>query len=378
MWVRSVWAVAFIFGAALVGCGGSSESDASSGGGAGKDAGSGGTGGSGGAAGSGGSAGSATGGSSATGGAAGAVSFGHCGDPPPPGAAAPPAPPKYSGGTCPTLAAGSNTIATAGGDRKLVLVLPKDLKADEHPPVIFLWHWLGGDAQDFVDKGEIQAAADSQRFIAVAPEKKGDVLFVWPATALDSQARADEELVFFDDMYSCVDAQFGIDRNCVSSAGVSAGALWTDQLAHLRSEVLASFLSLSGGVGGLAIKPWAPAARKLPGLVLWGGDTDACVVGPVSLPFKDISANLENELTKDGHFFVECVHNCGHSEPPLTGQTSKFQGLWDFVLDHPYWVPAGKSSYQTGGLPKTLPPWCGIGKGSATPPTTTCTNPSQC
>jgi predicted esterase len=256
------------------------------------------------------------------------------------------------------------------------LVLPKDLAATEQPPLIFLWHWLGGDAQDFLQKGEIQAAVDSQRFIAVMPEKKGDLLFVWPVEIIQSQARVDEELKFFDDMLACVSAQMGIDKNCVSSGGVSAGALWTDQLAAYRSEYLASFLSLSGGVGGV-IRAWGNPQRKLPGMVLWGGPTDTC--GGL-LSFNTLSANLEKELEAGDHFFLECVHNCGHSEPPMVGAAgfSKYQALWQFATDHPFWLPKGESPYLKHGVPKAMPEWCGIGKGSATPKTGACTDPSQC
>ncbi|MCC6897688.1 MAG: hypothetical protein IT377_01870 [Polyangiaceae bacterium] len=352
-------------------CGGESEEDSPGSGG--QSSGGQSSGGSAGTGASGGTAGDA--GVAGSGGSAGQAAVGRCGDPVPAGAPTAKAPPKYSGGTCPTLAPGPNTL-TSTGERKFVLVVPKDLKAGEKPPLIFLWHWLGGDAQDFVTKGEIQAAVDSQRFIAVVPEKKGDLLFVWPVEIIQSQARVDEELKLFDDLLACVSQQFSVDPNCVSSAGVSAGALWTDQLAALRSEHLASFVSLSGGVGGV-IRAWGNPARKLPGLVLWGGPTDTC--GGL-LSFNTLSATLEKELGADGHFFLECVHNCGHSEPPMAGAAgfSKYQSLWQFVMDHPYWLPKGQSPYLNSGLPKVMPEWCGIGQGSATPRTGACSSPSQC
>ncbi|MBK7578623.1 MAG: hypothetical protein IPI67_00320 [Myxococcales bacterium] len=353
-------------------CGGQSEdSSPSSGGQASGGAAGSSSGGSAGTVATGGAAGSSSGGSDAGGGPA----LGRCGDPVPAGAPTAKDPPKYSGGSCPKLVAGENTIQSSA-DRKFILVLPKDLKPGDKPPVIFLWHWLGGSAQGFLDKGEIQAAVDSQHFIAVLPEKKGDALFVWPVEIIQSQTRIDEELKFFDDMLACVSEQFSVDKNCVASAGVSAGALWTDQLAGSRSEYLSSFLSLSGGVGGV-IRSWGKPTHKLPGLVLWGGPTDTCAG---LLSFNSLSATLEDELIKGGHFFVECVHNCGHSEPPITGATgySKYQSLWQFVLDHPYWLPAGQSPYQTNGLPKVMPEWCGVGKGSATPRTGQCLNASAC
>jgi predicted esterase len=326
--------------------------------------------------------GSSTGGTAGTaggtGGTAGAAPklIGKCGDPVPAGATEASDPPKYSG-TCPTLVAGENTISSSGNDRQFMLALPSNLPAGANLPVIFLWHWLGGSAQDFYDKGEIQTAVDTQHFIAVLPEKKGDVAFTWPATSLDTQAREDEELQFFDDMLACVSQQFSVDRNCVGSAGVSAGALWTDQLAGYRSQYLSSFISLSGGTGGIAVKPWHTPTHHLPGIVLWGGDTDACLN---VLYFRDLSHDLEDHLTQEGDFFVECIHNCGHAEPPMDAPPgeSAYAALWQFVLDHPFWTSAGQSPYLQNGLPSDMPAWCGIGKDSATPRTGECVNPSAC
>jgi len=356
----------------LAACGGESSDDGKGGSSTGGAAGGGGT--STGGTNAGGADAGGAGGSDA-GGAAGSAPVGRCGDPVPAGVTEAKDPPKYSGGACPKLVAGSNTI-TSGAERKFILLVPKDLKSGEKPPVIFLWHWLGGSAQSFVDKGELQAAVDTQRFIAVVPEKKGDLLFVWPVEIIQSQPRVDEELKFFDDLLACVSEAFPVDKNCVASAGVSAGALWTDQLAAARGDYLASFLSLSGGVGGV-IRGWGKPAHKLPGLVLWGGPTDTCAG---LLSFNTISGTLEDELEKGGHFFMECVHNCGHSEPPMSGATgfSKYQFLWQFVMDHPFWLPAGASPYLKDGLPSFAPDWCGIGKGSATPRTGECIDPSQC
>lgn len=302
---------------------------------------------------------------------------GRCGDEPPMGAPVPAPPPGYSGGTCPAFAPGVNTFTSGGSDRSFILVLPSGYDPTESYPLVFLWHWLGGDANEFLQRAEVQLAADTQGFIAVIPEKKGSDLFTWPMDATSSQARVDEELGFFDDMLSCVVEAYSIDTSCVSSIGVSAGALWTSQLAHLRSTNLASFVSLSGGTGGIAIKPWQTAEHKLPGIVLWGGDTDTC---QGLLSFRDLSHDLEGHLTDEGHFFLECIHNCGHSEPPFEAPMgySKYKGMWDFVLDHPYWNGPGASVYTTDGLSPDLPEWCAIGQGNAMERTGECLDPSQC
>jgi hypothetical protein len=322
---------------------------------------------------------------------------------PAPAGYTPPTLPTYSGATCPTLtltpsgtdagyAPPENDIATVSAGttnmRQFKLVTPSDLGPTERVPVVFLWFWLGANAQDFVDKADIVAAAQQQRFIAVVPEKKGDVLFTWPFSATDTAARTEEEFQFFDDMLACVAAQFpaNVNASCISSAGVSAGALFTDQLAPARSNVIASFLSLSGGVSGAmqsctfsgvsCLKPWTKPARDLPGMVLWGGSMDTCVV----IDFQPASQNLEAALDKEGSFYVECEHDCGHSQPPFdtpTGMT-EYAAFWDFVYAHPYWLPAGESPYKENGLPSTFPSWCSVkGKGTAVERTGAC-GPSAC
>ena len=302
---------------------------------------------------------------------------GSCYDSPPPGAPSPPAPPSYSGGTCPTLSPGVNTLSSGGVDRSFLLVTPSDLGPDEQLPLVFLWHWLGGDATDFLQQGDVQGGVDSYRFVAIIPEAKGDVQFTWPMDMLSSQARTDEELTFFDDMFACASEQLNIAPHCVASAGVSAGALFTDAaLAGGRGEFLSSIVSLSGGAGGPYIKPWGSPPHKMPAVVLWGGETDNCLG---LLSFEALSLGLEQELVRDGHFLLECVHNCGHSAPPFdapAGQTP-FAMMWQFIVDHPYWLDDGDSPYLEG-LPPEVPAWCAVGPGSATPREGECDGSQGC
>jgi predicted esterase len=308
--------------------------------------------------------GGATSSASAGGGGMGGSLMGvSCASDPPPGAPAPAPIKPYSGGVCPALVDGYNTITSNGNSRQFRLAIPANLQPNEKLPIIFLWHWLGGSPDDFFTKGEVQTAVDTQRFLAVIPDNKGDLLFKWPFESFQSQGRMDEEFAFFDDMLSCVSQQFDVNTSCVSSAGVSAGALFTDQLAGARAEYLSSFISLSGGVDGF-VRPWAHPAHHLPGLVLWGGPSDFCV----AIDFEQASVALEDALGQDGNFMIECIHNCGHSEPPLDPPPglSKYAAIWQFALDHPFWIPAGQSPYSTP-LPAGMPDWCAIGAGNAVP-----------
>ena len=280
--------------------------------------------------------------------------------------------PAYAG-LCPTLAASpaSTSITSSGAQRSFLVVRPTTIAPGETLPVVFLWHWLGGSADAMASTLDVQAAANARRFIGVVPTAKGDALFRWPFEASQTQGRVDEEARFFDDMLACVAAALPVNKECVSSVGVSAGALWTSQLATLRSERLASMVSLSGGTDGI-VRTWSTTPHRLPSLVLWGGSGD---MYPSQLPimnFESASHHLESALQADGHFLLECTHNCGHAVPPFDAPAPGssallFDPIWRFVLDHPYWLPASKSPYAGKSLAAAYPAWCGVGKGSATP-----------
>jgi predicted esterase len=290
-----------------------------------------------------------------------------CDTKPPPGAPEPPALPDYTGGECPEIAIGRNMIESSGAMREFVLVGPKTIDPEKPLPVAFMWAWLTGNADQFIAIGMLEALADKYHFLAVVPDPKGDLLFTWPGDILAATARLQEEFTFFDDMLTCVSGAFPVNRSCVASIGVSAGALFTSQLAGGRGDYLASAIALSGGVGGVS-KPWITPDHKLPMFVLWGGTTDQC--GGI-LNFEVTSRNLESALTEGGHFVVECTHNCGHSVPPFDSG-SPVEPVVDFVLKHPYWLAPGESPYNETGLPDTYPSWCAIGVGNAEPRTGDC------
>jgi predicted esterase len=257
-------------------------------------------------------------------------------------------------------------LESSGTIREFIVVKPSSVAPSEKLPVVFVWHWLGGSADDAFEKLFLQEAAELHRLVMVVPKAKGDLLFRWPFLFSDSQGRIDEELKFFEDMLACVAAAYPqAVRQCVASVGVSAGALFSDQLAGSRANRIASFVSLSGGVGTTA-RPWPKPSRRLPGVVLWGGPTDDY---QGLYDFHKGSLALEDALVGQGNFFVECVHNCGHDVPPFDAPPggTRFDAVWRFILDHPFWVAPGTSPYLGTPLPEPFPDWCGQGKGGAVP-----------
>ena len=85
----------------------------------------------------------------------------------------------------------------------------------------------------------------------------------------------------------------------------------------------------------------------------------------MAVDFNTTSMDFENHLQDEGHFVLECIHNCMHSAPPFevaAGETA-FAPLWKFVISHPYWLQDGDSPYLESGVPADMPEWCGIGVG---------------
>jgi hypothetical protein len=202
-------------------------------------------------------------------------------------------------------------------------------------------------------------------FIAVLPDDlkgadgKKVYRFDWPFAETWG---APKELAFFDDLLACVDHELQIDHRRVYGVGVSAGGLWVTYLSTTSHvQWLAAVESLSGGLGEEPVlfkMEFKPQPNKFAALVLWGGPTDW-----LGLSFEQASKKYRDALRADGHFVMECVHDKGHAMPPITPPsdgTTKFKPLWEFMLDHPYGLPAGASPYLKTGLPPDMPSWCKI------------------
>jgi predicted esterase len=271
------------------------------------------------------------------------------------------------------------TMTTLSSGRQFILVGPSNPGANERFPVAFLYHPLGGSAQSFLNGGILQKLVEANRFLAVLPVSQRSGLLPWPAALpirlpfVNDQGRMAEEAQFFDDMLMCIGGHINVNTDCVGVGGISAGALWADQLAGLRSQYLSSLVSVSGGF----IASYFEMAHKLPAMVIWGGLADSCA-GLVS--FDAASRNLESVLAQSNQFTVECIHNCGHAAPPVdTPNGNPFQPILDFFLDHPYWLDPGASPYRdAGSLPSSFPTWCGMGATRATPRVGMCLTPSAC
>ena len=251
-------------------------------------------------------------------------------------------PPVYTQGTCPELVDGANAqFPHAGGAHNLRIELPDDPIG---APVLFAWHWLGGDARQLVASMELDALADEQGVIVVAPVSAGRA-YEW---AFTSPPEGNPDLALFTDLLACLHTQWSVDLSRIWTTGMSAGGMWTTYLTMHRSEWLAASVPLSGGTfPGSYVTP----ASTLPVMVVWGGPDDTYGSGPSQVNFEELSLDFSQNLQDDGHFVVECVHDRAHTLPPNASEL-----VWRFVSSHTKDAPTP----WTSGLPDDMPEWCRV------------------
>jgi len=247
--------------------------------------------------------------------------------------------PEYSNGDCPELKDGNNKGFLVGdAKRKFRLSLPEN---PEGAPVVFLWHWLGGNSRQAMSYLGFSGVDGAQDAVLVAPNSDG----YYSEWRFDKQAVENDDLLFFDDMLRCLYDVYQVDTDRVFTTGMSAGGLWSSYLIIHRSDRLAAAAPLSGGASA---STYSTPENPLPVMLFWGGESDTYS----GFSFDQASKNFSAYLREDGHFVVECDHGGGHTFPP-----NALGSIWEFFQDHPKGVSPDP---YLGGLPSGFPSYCSI------------------
>jgi predicted esterase len=248
--------------------------------------------------------------------------------------------------TCPALTTGENTFESAGLMRKVKIFTPAGTTAESADlPLIFLWHGLGGTADDIEMDAQLSTFVEDQKFILAVPSSDAAVEGVeWASLSYEDS----QDLAFFDDMVKCIGEGFPVDQNRIHTTGLSAGGLWTAYLSMTRSEVLASAVGMSSGL--LPGYPSMAPARKIPYLVAWGGVNDIAY----DQNFDQLAQSLITTLLGNSHFVLTCNHGQEHKWLP---EFSPW--VLKFLLDHPKDL-AQEPYTSTETLPDVYPDYCMI------------------
>jgi len=226
--------------------------------------------------------------------------------------------------------AGLQTKTTKVGstERTYQLVVPTAYDPSKALPLVFVFHGLGGDANQI------------RYYLDMEDEAAGQALFVYPeGVAQPSQggrtAWALEDVNFFDAMLNDVSASLCVDRKRVFAAGHSFGAYMSNLVGCERGDVVRGIAPVSGGIVAGACK--GPVA-----VWLAHGDKDATVKQSEGITARDRWLKVNDCKTTSkaaspgacvsydgcspGHPVTWCSFPGGHF--PLPAYTE--QAIWDF------------------------------------------------
>lgn len=282
----------------------------------------------------------------------------------------PPAPKAYTGGTCPTFKAGKQSFMSSDLEREIIVTLPDDPSG---AGVLFLWHGFGDTHSNFSSALGAKSISGSENLITVAPQAVIDPVssqklapykelaaqFIGPLPPTWSVLDGPEpDIVLFDDLLSCLAAQYDVDLKRVYTLGFSQGALFSTRLVLLRSDVLAGAALWSGGLGStgglleVVRFEYETPKRKVPVLAVAGGATDLWPNEQLPLVnFQTGTTELSEALRADGHAVVDCNHGLGHTIP-----ADGLQWGLPFLFSHE-WTADGASAYF-GADGKDFPKYC--------------------
>jgi hypothetical protein len=230
--------------------------------------------------------------------------------------------------------------------------------------VVFNFHGFGDTAPNMANilSGSVNDA--SHPFILVTPEDLGAL----PPNGMDWQilkvTDKNPEVQLFDEILTCLDQVYGVDRERVHAVGFSAGAIMCDLLGVMRGDQLASIISFSGtyfsnppnkealdNFAALVTWPEMTAGSTYTQLLVHGGAADNYNLSLTTLKFGENGKRDVPYLNGLGHDVIHCDHGGSHTIPNF------FWGipLVRFFDAHPRGVAA---TWADSGLPANWPTYC--------------------
>jgi polyhydroxybutyrate depolymerase len=261
---------------------------------------------------------------------------------------------------------------SSGVQRRWLSYLPRAAGAAAPPgmPLVFELHGSGSTPEDQLELSGLEALAESEGFVVVAPEGIDRMWNVPVDSAKPSDVR------FLSELIDELSALTAIDRQRVYATGFSGGGRMVSQLACDLSERIAAIAA----IGGIRFPGPCTEARAVPilafhgtadgtnpydggGRPYWGTGVEDAVSGWAQHNHCAergqralASSVLEIRYAGDGcgaEVLLVRIDGFGHSWPdrigaPLTGssdangETTADQALWGFFRRHPLAAAAGR------------------------------------
>jgi polyhydroxybutyrate depolymerase len=249
--------------------------------------------------------------------------------------------------------------------RRWLLYVPRAASAGAPLPLVFTLHGSGGTPEDQLQLSGLEALAESEGFVVVAPE---GVERMWNVPI--DPAKPDD-VRFSSELIDQVSVLTSVDRERVYATGFSGGGRMVSQLACDLSERIAAIAA----IGGIRFPGPCADARPVPilafhgtaddtnpydggGRPYWGTGVEPAVAGwaehnrcPTRSERPLAPTTLAIRYAGDGcgaEVVLVRLEGFGHSWPDRIGasleggseDTTADQALWSFFQRHP--LPAGK------------------------------------
>jgi len=219
-------------------------------------------------------------------------------------------------GECPTFKNGTISFGGLSG----ISVVAGQKAAGPTAPMLFYWHGTGSFA------GEYQSMAGAVKDGIVA---EGGILISFQGTtggdALSGTStfgKGDFDIA--DQLLACAVKDHNVDPKRVYTTGCSAGGLFANNMAAMRSNYIASVAPNSGGW----TFPSQFQSMYTPPLMTIHGRAGVDVV---IVDFSNTSATADKAFKARGGFVINCDHGGGHC-----GGGGLAGDMWKFFKAHPY------------------------------------------
>lgn len=142
-----------------------------------------------------------------------------------------------------------------GRQRRYLVHEPEGKVPERGWPVVLAFHGGGGSAPQFLSQVGLEALAERERFLLVAPDGTGqarNILHTWNVFFGFGHAERHEvdDLGFVDTVLDDLESRFRIDPRRLFATGISNGAILCHWLAAQPGNRLAAIAPVVGALGG--------------------------------------------------------------------------------------------------------------------------------
>jgi polyhydroxybutyrate depolymerase len=133
------------------------------------------------------------------------------------------------------------TVASSGGARDYLIVVPDGYDPEVPTPLVFTFHGAGSNKEEQLAYSAFAPMADRDTVLLVSPDALGEPRRRWSPYGVATAGIAGvNDLEFFEDLLADVEASFCVDTTRVHATGMSSGGYMTAAIACAYADRVAA------------------------------------------------------------------------------------------------------------------------------------------